>query len=317
MTDTSAVNNIDRVTRSNSTSSSTSTSSDLSKQKTMDKICSMLKQLQQTVENNQKTSNEKFSSLDTKMSSQNDIWKSELNSILANHLRESNNKYVKLTEKVSDIHKSVNDKFENLERQNRLNDILVRGVPMMDKENMYSLFDKMAKVLKFPYEKLYVLSSIFRLRNNSNSSSSNSTQPPPILIKFTTPIVKRIFFSQYMKFKGLKLNDIGFESTDRIYFTDNLTKCNSSLQKKATELKAMKLIDKIQIRNGLVYIKTFDSSSTYTKISSIQDFIIIWTFDNIGFAKVLVDFCHYMEAIEEAIYYIQIQHRSNERCTVG
>lgn len=186
----------------------------------------MLKQLQQTVDSNQKSSNEKFKSLEKKLSSQTEIWKSEINSTLTKHLLDTENKYKRLTAKVSSINVLVEDKFEEIDRQNRLCDILIRGVPMCKNENLHQLFDKISTILKFPYEKMYLLHSIFRFK--SKYAKENQIAAAPILVKFSTPVIKRAFFNQFLQHKNLKLSDIGYNSPNQIYFSDNLTKQNSN-----------------------------------------------------------------------------------------
>lgn len=250
---------VDRITRSNSTSL---------KATNMDKICIMLKQLQLTVDANQKKSDERFASLETKLSSQTEVWKSEINNVLANHLKVTETRIDHLASKLSSFAGTVEEKMESLDRQNRLNDVLIRGIPTTERENIFHLYEKLAKVLKFPYETMYVVNSIFRL--NKNNVASNMNLSPPILLKFATPILKRAFFNQYLKFQNLRLSDIGFTSTERIYINDNLTKKNSMLYKKAIEMKSAKQIDKLQVRNGLIFVKN-PHSENFVKINSIKD----------------------------------------------
>lgn len=267
-----------RTTRSNSTSSDPANNNKASivelkppKDK-IDAICTMLKQLQKTVESNQKTSDERFRSLESKLTSQTDAWKSEINNILAKHLFETNNKYNELEKKVSSVHNKVDEKFEDIERQNRQNDILIRGVPIIEKENLFKFYDTLAAVLKFPYDKMYVLSSIFRFKSKIPANSDNEFRPPPILLKFSTPILKRAFFNNFLKHKNLKLSDIGFNSPDRIFFSDNLTKKNSKIFTKVAEMKKSNIIDKFQVRNGFVYAK-FSGVEKFTKINCINELL--------------------------------------------
>lgn len=117
----------------------------------------------------------------------------------------------------------------------------------------------------------YVLSSIFRFKKTPSANADD--QPPPILLKFATPFLKQSFFNQYMKFKDLKLSDIGIKSSDRIYFCDNLTKKNSSLYKKAADMKATKQIEKIQVRNGFVRVM-FTGSNVFKRIITENDLYV-------------------------------------------
>lgn len=264
-TDTTAAG---RKMRSNSISSDSSkqkssdkTQNSMDKtQNSMDKICQMLKQLQQTVDTNQKSTNDRLNSLELKLST---------------HLKETDTKYKSLAAEVCTIKEVVYDKFENLERQYRLNDILIRGIPVSGDENLFHIYDQLAKILKFPYEKMYVLSSIFRLNFFTDAaiggaSSERQLPPPPILVKFATPFMRRAFFNQYLKFNNLKLSDIGMKSSARIYICDNLTKKNSLIYKKAVQMKSENLIEKLQVRNGFVHVK-YPGASVQRRIRHMRE----------------------------------------------
>lgn len=265
---------LNRITRSNSTSSepekkTTTEKADPKQQNNVEKICSMIQKLQQTVDSNQKSSNDRFYALENKLSLQNDSWKSELNNVLAQHLADSEKKYKEIVYKVSSIKDTVVNKFEDIDRQNRQCDILIRGVPMDKKENLFQLYDKIALILKFQYEKMYTVSAIFRLKYKV-TTDDNQVRPPPILIKFSTPILKRMFFNLFIQYKSLKANDIGFKSTNRLYISDNLTKKNSTIYSKVGEMKSSKQIDKVQVRNGFIYVK-YPNTEEFIKIDCLKN----------------------------------------------
>lgn len=279
------MDNINDTTSSRATRSNSTSSTDSSKIKTNDKpdpsksvnsidrVCAMINKLQQTVEKNNKASNDKFSLLEGKISTLTDVWKSELNSMFSNHLKKCDTNYNSLSSKVTSMENLIVDKLEYMDRKNRQSEIIIRGIPANDNENLYALYNKLASVLKFPYEMAYVLSSIFRLNNKSSSASSAGIhQQPPILLKFTTPYLKQSFFKQYIQFNHLKLKDIGIDSNNRIFISDNLTKKNSLLYKKAMDMKTANIIDKIHVRNGLVQVK-YNGSSKFNVIQCENDLL--------------------------------------------
>lgn len=266
------------ITRSNSTSEpekSNKSSAESSSLKTpndkIDSICMMLKQLTATVDSNQKSSIERFRSLENKLSLQTEAWKSEINNTLAKHLLDTENKYKTLAVKVSSVNAMVDDKFEEVDRQNRLCEILLRGIPMNEKENLTLLFEKMSTVLKFQHEKMYALHSIFRFRSKIHTNDEQ-LRAPPILIKFSTPIIKREFFNLFLKQKDLNLSHLGFNSSNRIYISDNLTKKNSNILKKAAEMKTSKKIEKVQVRNGFIHIM-YPNAGKLVKINCLNDLL--------------------------------------------
>ena len=74
---------------------------------------------------------------------------------------------------------------------------------------------------------------------------------------------------KYFKFKNLKLDNIGFNSNIRIFINDNLTKLNSEIFRKASELKRLNKIAKIKIINGFVYFLPCDGNN-FVKINNVH-----------------------------------------------
>lgn len=248
----------DRSTRQNSVSSDPGTKE---KVNSSDKIFQMLRTMQATIDTNAKTSNEKFASLHSQITSINNTWKNELTGILHKHLEDVDIKLATFSGNVAkriDLH---DIKIEQLERKLRGNDILIRGIPFKDKENLVQFFDKLAKEIKYPYDNMYSLSSIFRLQNSQHqNATSNNVYPPPILATFSTPRLKSAFCRLFNSANLNQLN-LGIDNTNhRIYITDNLTKTNRDILQKALQMKSSGLISKVQVRNGFVLVQRLNSN---------------------------------------------------------
>lgn len=238
--------------------------------------------MQTAIDSNAKNTDAKFALLDSKISSMNDMWKNELSVILNKHMKDAESKLVDVSKRIE----SNENKIELLERKSRINDIIIRGIPYKDRENLVNFFVKLAAEIKFPYDNMYSVSSIFRLGKprkpvlaEASSTISGtggadvliSTKPPPILVTFTTPRLKGAFCRLFNKCDNLNYNKIGLDgSTNRIYLTDNLTKTNSDILRKAIEVKASNRIDKVQVRNGIVLIN-HTNDPIPVKVHNIMD----------------------------------------------
>ncbi len=150
--------------------------------------------------------------------------------------------------------------MDNNDRLAKLNDVLLRGIPTTMNESLISIFDQIATTIGFGAKRSAV-NNIFRFGTETNA---------PILVKFLSLLFKREFMTQYFAHRELKLSDIDVESQNRIYASDNLTKANYEIQQKAVKMLKEKLISKINIRSGLVYVK-FKEGSDFVKIIHSDD----------------------------------------------
>lgn len=203
--------------------------------------------------------NKKFTNLNTKLDKNHDDITSKLQdesksirADLQNHFTSLNNKVSSMENDVQTNSIRVNQLESDLENNNRtkrLNDVVLRGIPIIQKD-MFKIFEDISRVIKFQPTKYECLNSIFRIgsRNTNNQSS-------PIIIQFTTQLYKREFMSLYFKYGQLKLRDIGGNSNTRIYASDNLTKHNSDIHHEALKLLKSRLLVKVQIRSGFIFVQ--------------------------------------------------------------
>lgn len=150
--------------------------------------------------------------------------------------------------------------IENNERLAKLNDVLLRGIPTNKNESLLSLFDQISTTIGFEAKRSAV-NNIFRFGTETNA---------PILVKFLSIILKREFMTKYFAHRELTLSAINMDSQNRIYASDNLTKANYDIQQKAVKMLKEKVISKINIKSGLVYVK-FKDGLDFVKIIHIDD----------------------------------------------
>lgn len=127
------------------------------------------------------------------------------------HLSEFDNKLVNVINSQDERLCDLEAIKENDDRVARLNDIIIKGMPVVQNE-------KISAAIKFNQSIFTSINNIFRLK------PLHQNQPAPILIQFSTQLLKRDFMSKYFSHGQLKLKDIGLSSENRIYASDNLTK---------------------------------------------------------------------------------------------
>lgn len=167
----------------------------------------------------------------------------------------------KQTERVDIVESSI----ENSERLKRLNDVVIRGIPMYNNEQLTKLFELISKAIKFDHRVNSCLNNIFRINRSTDKAS-------PIIAQFTSMLYKREFMRNYFKHGQLKLRDIGGDSDKRIFVSDNLTKKNSDILSKALELLKLKHLSKVQTRAGFVYV-TYADHTNPIRISRLDELL--------------------------------------------
>lgn len=152
-------------------------------------------------------------------------------------------------------------KINDIERKLLENDIIITGIPFVQNENVVNIFEALSKSIGF-MNATSCLNTIFRLPGERLTR--------PIVAKFSSGLFKHEFFNLYIKYQQLSLMNIGLKSNDRIYINDSLTKKNSAIKKQALILLKNKVIHKVGVKFGLVYIKT-KPTAAYMKIYNLDD----------------------------------------------
>lgn len=143
----------------------------------------------------------------------------------------------------------LEDKFERIDRQMHLTDLLVNGIPKVQNEDLYQIFETICNKINF-HAMDFTLLSIFRCNNKSNKAT--------IILKFISSTARNKFYESYInmaKKKPFVLSDIGFDSNDRFYIQESLSSLNSSIHRKAIELKKQHRIFSVFTQNGFVKVK--------------------------------------------------------------
>lgn len=104
------------------------------------------------------------------------------------------------------------------------------------------------------------IKSIYRLQNLNNKKQTFS-RDAVIMVKMCSPYDKNFFLKSLASFKkhnkdfSFRLRHIGFNSDNKFYINENLTKTNFQIFRAAVRLKKKNRIYSVFTMRGFVYIK--------------------------------------------------------------
>lgn len=162
---------------------------------------------------------------------------------------------------------SVESEMDNMNRLNRLNNLILDGVPIYKNENnqfFYDVIEGIANYLEVDMS-YYDINTVFRLQKNKENHI------PSIMIGFHSKLTRDAIFNQYLKKRAMKLSDINKTgSSSRLYLNEHLTSKYSKLVRSAKDLKSSGAITKVYSRNGIPMVVP-NGKSTAVKIFSFED----------------------------------------------
>lgn len=207
-----------------------------------------------------------------------DDFKAELNRAISIHKSNVDSCLIAMNEKINEnsvaILKSNEDKLKVL----RLREIIIRGVPDLCSDKLISIITKIANSIGFSHNMAYVVDVLFRLNKKIKSNNKpivnngNAAKMSPILVRFTSQIMKNEFINKYYEKKNLSLGDLGYNSSERIFISENLSKENNQLLSMAIKLKKHNIIRKTKIVAGMIFV-TWAGTVNLAKISNVNDLI--------------------------------------------
>lgn len=196
---------------------------------------------------------------------------------LKRDLLDINHRVTKL-ETVADDIISLTDEVKMLKTQlqrqeNSLiaSDLRINGIPFMDNENLFDIFNSICGQLKINTP---AIKSIYRLQNYNNKHNAYSPDAV-IMVKLFSPYGKNFVLKSVSSFRKTKnspllLNLIGFNSDRPFYVNENLTSSNHKILKSATARKKTKQLYSAYTMRGLVYVK-LDKNEKPIRIDSAEE----------------------------------------------
>lgn len=172
-----------------------------------------------------------------------------------------------VTSKMTSLEKDISVKLDQLERREKLLDVIVKNIPKVDSENTSVIFDNICRAIGM--QETPPVLSVYRMRITNRDS-------PPIVIKFLDMNHKSGFLRAYMQNQSLSTEHIGFRTNTRVYVNESLSRKNSLIFTKALNLKKRGLILSVASRSGLVFVRLPNCSGS-SFVSDIDTLILIET----------------------------------------
>lgn len=132
-------------------------------------------------------------------------------------------------------------------------DLRINGVPFLDNENLYHVFDTLCNNLNIVTP---TVKSIYRI----NHTQKIRDYPETIIVHLVSPNDKNYILKNIALFKksnktNMQLKHIGLNSDKPFYVNENLTTNNYKIFQNALKLKRQKCLESTFTLRGLVYVK--------------------------------------------------------------
>ncbi|CAB3233704.1 unnamed protein product [Arctia plantaginis] len=159
------------------------------------------------------------------------------------------------------------EKLENLhhesEQRSRMNNIEIKGVPMTNSENLFTIVAKIGDIIKCPIPKDKI-NYVARVPMRNDKLNKN------IICSVHNNYLKSDFVSAAKKHKNLKISDLGLQGDNTIYINDHLTLQNKMLLNKTKTQAKDRGFEHIWIQGCNIFIRK-NNTSPRLHIKNEQD----------------------------------------------
>lgn len=158
-------------------------------------------------------------------------------------------------------------KFETYHHDNeqrfRMNNIEVKGVPLLSSENLFHILAKIGEKIncQIPREQISYIARV-PMRSDSNNKT--------IICSVVNNYLKQDFVSAARKLKNLSAIDLGLPGNNKIYINDHLTTDNKILLNKTKTFAKERGYDYVWVQSCKIFIRK-NSTSPKHQIKSEQD----------------------------------------------
>lgn len=160
-----------------------------------------------------------------------------------------NQRIVTLENNVKSLTNANNEtvaRLDEIDRKSQLSDLLVYGVPVVEKENLHTIFQKICAAIEFNFVEGHLL-KVFRLPNYKNEG--------PIVLKFVSSTISNELFIKYLNKKNLNLTHLNFDIDRRVFIREGLTKTNAFIFSEALKLRRNGILASTYTRKGQILIR--------------------------------------------------------------
>lgn len=152
---------------------------------------------------------------------------------------------------------TLKTKIKHQENNTVACELRLNEIPFHENENLMDIFCSICETIKTTVP---AIKSIYRLQNLNNKKQTFS-RDAVIMVKMCSPYDKNFFLKSLASFKkqnkdfSFRLRHIGFNSDNKFYINENLTKTNFQIFRAAVRLKKKNRIYSVFTMRGFVYIK--------------------------------------------------------------
>uniref|UniRef100_A0A182P6D1 Uncharacterized protein n=1 Tax=Anopheles epiroticus TaxID=199890 RepID=A0A182P6D1_9DIPT len=195
----------------------------------------------------------------------------------------------RLGKRVEQIHLDVQLNIDNTDRALLRNDLLLIGIPHLEREDLQQCFWAVCRVLEYSEQDIPQV-DIRRQRVTGGGGGGGNRRttaaqkqhgggggdtepatcsPAPIVVEFMFKTLRDQFYRAYQAKRVLRLSDIGFSSDRRFFVNEVLTKYNQKLMAEAVRRKRLGQLHSVYTVDGIVYVQRV-AGEKGTKVTSFS-----------------------------------------------
>ena len=157
----------------------------------------------------------------------------------------SNDSNAAVSQPIHEIRHLINYRLE------RSQELIIKGIPYRLSENLNLIFRDITYSLGI----VGTNSPVVHLKRLSKIPIRVGSTPP-IICQFSSRGSRDELFRMYLKSRALTLDNIGYNSKNRIYINENLSPLVKRILLAAIKLRSNGLLYKVSTRRGSVYVRT-------------------------------------------------------------
>lgn len=169
-----------------------------------------------------------------------------------------------LLQSVENVRQDAAALGDKLGEVNNAKELIVTGIPYHVDEDLNVIYRRIAKHLGYNDAEVPLV-ELVRLAKPKSSPPLHS----PIVCRFAHRGSRHKFFHNYLANLSLCLADIGYPSKDdgdggninRIFINENLSNRARNIRKIAIKMKKAGLVQKVLVRDGVIFVKLADKDS--------------------------------------------------------
>jgi hypothetical protein len=175
----------------------------------------------------------------------------DVSNLITTQISEHDNRLDGHDKRLDALEASLRELRNDAEAATKSADLIIKGVPMLSNENPVNIYVGIAAAIGYNNVTTPSADSIIRLGKKKPDGKFD----PPLLVKFVKISDKMEFFRRYFQHKHLNLSEIGFNTRQRIYITENLTKQDQEVHAAAMQLRHERKLSSVSTSRGVVMVR--------------------------------------------------------------